>query len=114
MISEYLSNWQDLFVLGYFKEVIAETMTDSPHPQSFSKQINRGVKEAHLLSPWTRHAVHLRELLLVMFLNGLPIVSPGPAMSDPSTPCRRATPETKNQIWSDRDHHPVVVCCWNG
>jgi hypothetical protein len=44
-----------------------------------------------------RHQAHM-----VRGIHGLPKVSPGPAMSDPSTPCRRATPERALQGWSAR------------
>jgi hypothetical protein len=37
---------------------------------------------------------HSRQACLARGLHGLPRVSPGPALRNPSTPCRRATPET--------------------
>jgi hypothetical protein len=42
---------------------------------------------------------------MAMGIHGLPKVSPGPAMPDPSTPCGRATPETALHqflVWPDR------------
>ena len=37
--------------------------------------------------------------------HGLPKVSPGPAMPDPSTPCGRATPETALRPFQGRVAH---------
>jgi hypothetical protein len=81
-----------------------------PYPSMICGQANR-VTQAGCLQPSTTPLNSPRRTLMVQVetdfdqslmargIHGVPKVSPGPAMLDPSTPCERATPETALRLF---------------